>query len=101
MKIFTGKFLIFFFLFSLQNIACGYPLEPPRVLTSTYNLCFGAKIRKIGIPLQTPVLLYKSGVQGGNTFHGYVSLIKTLSVLHRNQKIPQTAPKRTESQLKA
>ena len=24
------------------------------VLTSTHNLCFGAKIRKIGIPLQTP-----------------------------------------------
>ena len=30
---------------------------------STHNLCFGAKIRKIGIPLYTPVLLYKSGVQ--------------------------------------
>ena len=35
------------------------------VLTSTHNLCFGAKIRKIGIPLSTSVLLYKSGVQGG------------------------------------
>ena len=35
-----------------------------EVLTSTHNLCFGAKIRKIGIPLQTPVFLYKSGVQG-------------------------------------
>ena len=23
---------------------------------STHNLCFGAKIRKIGIPLHTPVL---------------------------------------------
>ena len=34
-------------------------------VTSTHNLCFGAKIRKIGIPLQTPVFLYKSGVQGG------------------------------------
>ena len=45
-----------------QNIDCGYTLEPPR---STHNLCFGAKIRKIGIPLHTPVLLYKSGVQGG------------------------------------
>ena len=31
---------------------------------STHNLCFGAKIRKIGIPLHTPVLLYKSGIQG-------------------------------------
>ena len=27
---------------------------------------------KIGIPLQTPVLLYKSGVQAGYTFHGHV-----------------------------
>ena len=27
------------------------------VLTSTHNLCFGAKIRKIGIPLHTPVFL--------------------------------------------
>ena len=45
-----------FFLFLLQNRDCGYSLEPP------HNLCFGAKIRKIGLPLQTPVLLYKSGV---------------------------------------
>ena len=56
---------------------CGYTLEPPEavltstleppeaVLTSTNNLSFGAKIRKIGIPLHSPVLLYKSGVQGG------------------------------------
>ena len=34
-------------------------------LTSTHNQCFGAKIRKIGIPLHTPVLLYKSWVWGG------------------------------------
>ena len=40
-----------------QNIDCGYMLEPPR-----RNLCFGAKIRKIGIPLHNPVLLYKTGV---------------------------------------
>ena len=32
---------------------------------STHNLCFGEKISKIGIPLVTLVLLYKSGVQGG------------------------------------
>ena len=32
---------------------------------STHNLCFRAKIRKIGIPLHTPVLLYESGVLGG------------------------------------
>ena len=41
------------------------PLPHEAVLTSTDNLCFGAKIRKIGIPLHTPVLLYKSGVYGG------------------------------------
>ena len=38
------------------------------VLTSTHNLCFGAKIRQIDIPLHTPVWLYKSGVQGGIHF---------------------------------
>ena len=32
---------------------------------STHNLCFGAKIRKIDMPLHTPDLLYKDGVQGG------------------------------------
>ena len=53
------KFFYIFLIFA-QNIDCGYTLEPP--LTSTHNLCFGAKIRKIGIPLHTPVLLYKSGV---------------------------------------
>ena len=49
------------FLIFAQNIDCGYTLEPPRL---GHNLCFGAKIRKIGIPVHTPVLLYKSGVQG-------------------------------------
>ena len=48
------------FLIFAQNIDCGY--------TSTHSLCFGAKIRKIGIPLHTPVLLYKSGVEGGIYF---------------------------------
>ena len=33
---------------SAQNIDCRYSLEPHRaVLTSTYNLCFRAEIRKI------------------------------------------------------
>ena len=53
------RIFLIFFLFFAQNIDCE------AVLTSTHNLCFGAKIRKIGIPLHTPVLLYKSGVQGG------------------------------------
>ena len=32
------------------------------VLTSTHNLCFGSKIRKIGISLHNPFLLHISGV---------------------------------------
>ena len=65
---FHWKFIYFFFFFLIfaQNIDCGYALEPSRrgknlarQFTSTHNLCFGAKIRKIGIPLQTPVSLYK------------------------------------------
>ena len=44
-----------------------YPLKHTfeAVLTSTHNLniiMFGIKIRKISIPLQTLILLYKSGV---------------------------------------
>ena len=31
---------------------------------STHNLCFGANIRKIGIPLHIPVFLYKVGLKG-------------------------------------
>ena len=27
---------------------------------STRNVCFGSKIRKLGIPLQTPVFIYKT-----------------------------------------
>ena len=42
------------------------------VLTSTHNLCFGAKIRKTGITLHTPVLLYK---RRGYSLHGHVFLM--------------------------
>ena len=58
--------LIFFYIFLIftQNIDCGYMLGE-AVLMSTHNLCFAQKITKICIPLHTPVLLYKSGVQGG------------------------------------
>ena len=34
------------------------------VLAGARGLCFGAKIGKLGIPLRTPVLLYKGGIQG-------------------------------------
>ena len=49
------------FLIFAQNIDCGYTLDRlaeavlgEAVLTSTHNLCFGAKIRKIGIPPAYP-----------------------------------------------
>ena len=46
-----------------QNIDCGYTLVPPRLLTSTHNICFGSEQRKLDVPLPTPVyFLYKSGV---------------------------------------
>ena len=56
---FSRKFVIFF-LFLLKKLT-------EVVLMSTHHLCFGAKIRKIGIPLHTTVLLYKSGVYRGYT----------------------------------
>ena len=45
-----------------DNFYSKHRLWGEAVLTSIHNLCFGAEIRKIGIPLHTPVLLYKSGV---------------------------------------
>ena len=43
---YAGVYL--FFLVLLQNIDCGFTLEPPRRggSTSTHNLCFGAKNKK-------------------------------------------------------
>ena len=56
--------MIFFLIFA-QNIDCGYSLEPPRRGGSNVypqSMFWRKKIRKIGIPLHTPVLLCKSGV---------------------------------------
>ena len=52
------------FLIFAQNIDYGYTLELPRRGGSNEypQSMFWSKIRKIGIPLHTPVLLYKSGV---------------------------------------
>ena len=60
------KFLDIFLIFA-QNIDCGYTLEPPqRGGSNEYpQSMFWSKNKKIGIPLHTPVLLYKRGVQGG------------------------------------
>ena len=45
-----------------ENFSRKFSIFAEAVLASTHNLFFGAKIRKIGIPLHTPVLLHKSGV---------------------------------------
>ena len=46
--------IIIIFLVLAQNIDCGYILGGSNA--STHNLCFEAKIRKISISLQTPIL---------------------------------------------
>ena len=43
------------------------------IFPQNIDLCFRAKIRKKGIPLHTPVLLYKSGVYGGIHYTGMFS----------------------------
>ena len=60
---FHWKMFAIFLIFA-QNIDCGYTLEPPRRGGSNEypQSMFWSKIRKIGIPLHTPVLLYKSRV---------------------------------------
>ena len=71
---------IFFYIFA-QNIDYGYMLEPPRrrlaeaVLTSTNNLCFGTKIRKIG-SFCTPQFYYIKAGFKGYTFHGHAFLMQ-------------------------
>ena len=56
------------FLTFTQNIDGGYTLEPPRRGGSNKypQSMFWSKNKKtIGIPLYSPVLLYKSGAQWG------------------------------------
>ena len=45
-------FFSYIFLILAKNLACGYTLEPPRRVPTIYIL----EQRKIGIPLNTPVL---------------------------------------------
>ena len=59
-----SKIILIFFLLLLkaQIVATRYNRLGKAVQTSTHILCFEAKISKIGIPLHTPVLPYKSGI---------------------------------------
>ena len=54
--------------FSEQNVGTRQNLLAQAILSSTHNVCFGSKIRKIGMSLQTPVFLYKGGVEEGIHF---------------------------------
>ena len=62
---FQMKFFNIFLIFA-QNIDCGYTLEPPHeaVLTSSHNLCFGAKIRKKVYPCKPQFYYIKVGSKG-------------------------------------
>ena len=53
---------IYFFLLKTLIVDTRWDRLGEAVLTSTHNLCFGSKIRKIDIPLQTPFALCKSWV---------------------------------------
>ena len=65
MKIFCIKlFICFLFLFKTYIVGTRSNRLAEAVLTSAHNVYFGSKIRKVDIPLQTPYLLYKSGVTG-------------------------------------
>ena len=74
---FHWKKKIYFFLIFVQNIDRGYTLEPfQRGGSNEYpQSMFWSKIRIIGIPLHTQVLLYKSGFKG-YTLHGHVFLME-------------------------
>ena len=65
----------------LLKTDCGYTLEPARRGGSNEypQSMFWSKNKKIGIPLHTQVLLYKSGVQGGiHHLHGHVFMMDIL-----------------------
>ena len=56
MKIFSKIFFaIFFFLFLLETWIVGarWSRLAEAVLTGTHGLCFGAEIKRIGMPLRT------------------------------------------------
>ena len=60
------NFQMKFFNIFVQNIDCGYTLEPPQeaVLTSTQNLCFGAKIINNVYPCKPQFYYVKVGCKG-------------------------------------
>ena len=65
---------------SVQDFDCGYMLEQPG-LTSTHNLCFGSKSRKIGY-LCKPQFYYVNVGYKGIIFQGHVILTSSALFTH-------------------
>ena len=70
---FTGVYIIFLFL--LQNIDCGYTLEPPHlteaVLKCTHNPCFEQKKKKIVNKFQLKIIIF-TAMKNRCILHGRV-----------------------------
>ena len=68
---FIGKKFDFFFIFWLKTYIVGicWNRLDEAVLTSTHSVCFGSKIRKLGITLQTSVFLYEPMHKKTNNMH--------------------------------
>ena len=85
------------FLIFAQNIDCGYTFELLRGGSNEYpQSMFWGKNKKIGIPLQTPVLQYKSWVREGMHFMDMFSLcsngIQVLSMLYVSANVFNQRP---------
>ena len=87
-----GNFIRFFF---AQNIDCGYTLEPPR-------LRLGAKIRKLGIPLQTSfffnIKVVLTGVYSWTCYpdNMIISIFKLMAILEPPHGKTNNLPRRKQ-----
>ena len=79
MKSFNRKKEEDIFYFFVQNIDCEYTLEPPRRGGSNQypQSMFWSKIRKIGIPLQTPFFYIKERCLRRCSLHGHAVFLMT------------------------
>ena len=82
MKVLSDFFFFFFFFFFWGGGGARKNRLREAVLTGTRNLCFGVKIRKIGILLLTPVVLYKGKVFGGTLYAPITLRNRTSNLLY-------------------
>ena len=76
---FIGKILIILIFFA-QNVDCGYTLDHlgEAALTSTHNLCFGSKIRKV-YPCKPQFYFINVGYKG-YTLHRHVYVVTDVHI---------------------